>query len=106
MSKNNEYKRIVVKAGTSLLTKGSDRLNISVVSDLVSQISGLQAGGYQMVMVTSGAVAVGREVLAGIEKRGGIPERQVLAAVGQGRLMNIYDGEFSKKGTISAQALL
>ena len=106
MSKNKEYKRIVVKAGTSLLTKGSDRLNISVVSDIVSQISGLQAGGYQMVMVTSGAVAVGREVLAGIEKRGGIPERQVLAAVGQGRLMNIYDGEFSKKGTISAQALL
>ena len=59
-----------------------------------------------MDMVTSGAVAVGREVLAGIEKRGGVPERQVLAAVGQGRLMNIYDGEFSKKGTISAQALL
>ena len=62
MSKNKEYKRIVVKAGTSLLTNGSDRLNISVVSDIVSQIAGLQAGGYQMVMVTSGAVAVGREV--------------------------------------------
>lgn len=106
MSKSKEYRRIVVKAGTSLLTKGSGRLDVGVVSNIVSQISNLQSGGYQMVMVTSGAVAVGREVLAGIEKRGGVPERQVLAAVGQGRLMNIYDGEFSKKGTISAQALL
>ena len=106
MSKSKEYRRIVVKAGTSLLTKGSGRLDVGVVSNIVSQISNLQSGGYQMVMVTSGAVAVGQEVLAGIEKRGGVPERQVLAAVGQGRLMNIYDGEFSRNGTISAQALL
>ena len=106
MSKSKEYRRIVVKAGTSLLTKGSGRLDVGVVSNIVSQISNLQSDGYQMVMVTSGAVAMGREVLAGIEKRGGVPERQVLAAVGQGRLMNIYDDEFSKKGIISAQALL
>jgi len=106
MSKKKEYRRIVVKAGTSLLTKGSGRLDIDVVSNIVSQISSLQSDGYQMVMVTSGAVAVGQEVLAGTEKRGGVPERQVLAAVGQGRLMNIYDGEFSRNGTISAQALL
>ena len=106
MSKKKKYRRIVVKAGTSLLTKGSGKLDIDIMATIVSQISSLQSDGYQMVMVTSGAVAAGREVLKGIEKRGGVPERQVFAAVGQGRLMNIYDGQFSKNGTISAQALL
>ena len=106
MSKRRKYRRIVVKAGTSLLTKGSVKLDIEVIATIVSQISSLQSEGYQMVMVTSGAVAAGKEIMKGFEKKGGVPERQVLAAVGQGRLINIYDGEFSKNGTISAQALL
>ena len=100
------YKRLVVKAGTSVLTGGSDRLDLEVMSGLVGQIAGLHASGAEVLLVTSGAVAAGRHAIGGAPKRRDIPFRQVLAAVGQSHLMGVYEQLFATHNISVAQALL
>jgi len=99
------YRRIVVKFGTSLLTAGTSKLNHEKMADLVNQIACLHEKGVEVVLVTSGAIAAGREKL-GLTKIKGIPYKQVLASVGQGRLMNLYERLFDQHGITVAQALL
>ncbi|MBN1643564.1 MAG: glutamate 5-kinase [Dehalococcoidales bacterium] len=100
------YRRIVAKFGTSLLTSGSDCLNQKRMADLVAQLAQLHAKGVELVVVTSGAIAAGREKLGLGKKVKDIPYKQVLAAVGQGRLMNAYETLFEAHGITVAQALL
>ena len=100
------YKRIVAKFGTSLLTSGTDHLDLAVVSDLVRQVSELHRLGKEVVVVSSGAVTAGRQKLEGIEELKTTPFKQVLASVGQGHLMHIYEELFSQHNIIIAQALL
>ena len=98
------YRRIVVKAGTTLLTRGSDRLNRQVMATLVEQMAQLHLSGVEMILVSSGAVAAGRHVL-GVPREGrNVPFRQVLAAAGQGRLMHVYEQLFGKHDITVAQA--
>ena len=100
------YQRVVVKAGTSVLTGGSDRLDMDVMSDLAAQIAGIHSAGVAVLLVTSGAVAAGRHSLGFPRERRDIPFRQVLAAVGQGRLMHAYEQFFAEHGVKVAQAVL
>ena len=100
------YRRIVVKAGTSVLTAGSDRLDQASLGDLARQIGELRRWGADVVLVTSGAIAAGREALGSSVDDKDVPFRQVLAAVGQGRLMHTYDELFAAQGVQVAQALL
>jgi glutamate 5-kinase len=100
------YHRLVVKLGTSLLTGSSDRLNEDTVSGLVSQVAKLHGQGLELLIVSSGAIAAGRHKLGQVGERRGTPFKQVLASVGQGQLMNIYDRLFSRHDIIVAQALL
>jgi glutamate 5-kinase len=100
------YRRIVVKFGTSLLTAGTKSLNPERMASLVAQLSRLRQQGADVVVVSSGAIAAGREKLGLTKKDSGIPYKQVLASVGQGRLMNVYERLFDKQGIIVAQALL
>lgn len=100
------YHRIVVKLGTNLLTAGSDHLNLETMASLVGQIAGLHKEGLAVVVVTSGAIAVGRHRLRVAEERKEIISRQVLAAVGQSRLMDAYDQLFGWHEIIIAQTLL
>ena len=102
----SKYNRIIVKAGTSLLTSGSGQINLSVIENLVSQIAGLRQKGHQIALVSSGAVAVGRSAIDSLFENKGVLDRQVLAAIGQPRLMNIYEEYFSEQGIVCAQALL
>lgn len=99
------YHRIVVKLGTSLLTGGSDCLSDEMMTMLVTQLAELHRQGLEIIIVSSGAVAAGRYKL-GLGKRKDIPYKQVLASVGQGLLMNIYDQLFGKHNIIVSQALL
>src|SRR5512136_2621228 len=101
------YRRIVVKLGTRLLTGGSrQHLDMEVMSSIATQIAELHRLGAQVVIVSSGAVAAGRHKL-GIEGAvKGIPIKQVLASVGQGRLMNTYEKLFDEHKITVAQALL
>ncbi|MCS7206587.1 MAG: glutamate 5-kinase [Dehalococcoidia bacterium] len=101
------YRRIVAKAGTTLLTGGTERLNLGVMASLVSQIGRLHRRGAQVLLVSSGAVAAGRHALGITDaKRRDTPFRQVLAAVGQSKLMHAWEQLFAWEGITVAQALL
>lgn len=105
-SKALPYRRLVLKLGTSLLTGGSDHLDQKIISGLVNQAAKLHSQGLELLIVSSGAIAAGRYKLGLARERKGIPFKQVLASVGQGRLMNIYDQLFSQHNITVAQALL
>jgi glutamate 5-kinase len=100
------FRRIVVKFGTTLLTGGSSRLNEERMADLVRQVAVLHKQGIEVFMVSSGAVAAGREKLGTIKKVKGLPLRQVMASVGQSRLMGVYERLFEPYHVTLAQALL
>ena len=100
------YHRIVAKFGTSLLTGGSDHLNQDIMSNLVTQVAQLHKQGMELLIVSSGAIAAGRHKLGLTKKLRGIPFKQVLASVGQNRLMQAYEQLFSLHDIAVAQALL
>jgi glutamate 5-kinase len=98
--------RIVIKLGTSTLTDGSRRLSYPRMVDLVRQAAELHSQGGQVVIVTSGAVAAGREALGFPELPAFISAKQMLAAIGQPRLMGYYERYFGIYGKVVAQVLL
>ena len=104
--KDLAYQRIVVKFGTGLLTGATDCLNQELMSGLVTQVAELHKRGRELIVVSSGAITSGRYRLGLSKKIRGIPYRQVLAAVGQSRLMHVYDQLFSRYNITVAQALL
>jgi glutamate 5-kinase len=101
-----ELKRIVVKVGTSTLTYENGKLNLTRIEHLVRQIADLQNQGKQMLLVSSGAVGTGANRLGWTKKPETLPEKQALAAIGQGALMHIYEKLFSEYNQIVAQILL
>ena len=105
-NRSGSYRRVVVKAGSRLLTRDGGRLDVDRMEALVEQISRLHIEGLEIMLVTSGAVAAGRHVLDVSKGGRSLPERQVLAAVGQGRLMHMYEQLFGRHDIVVAQALL
>jgi len=99
-------RRIVVKIGTSTLTGGGSHLLLPQVVNLARQISELTANGEKVCVVSSGAIAIGREALGFPDLNKSIPIKQMLAAVGQPRLMNVYEQIFGIFGCKVAQMLL
>ncbi|WNZ44319.1 glutamate 5-kinase [Leptolyngbya boryana CZ1] len=98
---------IVVKIGTSsLTTPDSGMLALSTIASLVEVLSQLRAQGNQVVLVSSGAVGVGCARLGLIERPKSMAKKQAVAAVGQGRLMRIYDDFFTALQQPIAQVLL
>jgi len=100
------YHRIVAKFGTGLLTSGTDRLDLQVMSSLVEQIARLHGQGTEIVIISSGAIASGRQKLKEVAERKNTPFRQVLASVGQSHLMYTYEQLFDQYDITAAQALL
>lgn len=101
-----QYHRVVVKLGTSTLTAGTAYLSPPRILDLVRQMAELQTRGVEVILVTSGAIAAGREQLNFPQLSKDIPEKQMLAAVGQPRLMALYEQLFSLYSIIVSQVLL
>lgn len=106
--KGRKYQTIVVKLGTGLLTHGGAELNLDIIRSLVGQIALLHQEGVDIVLVTSGAVAAGRNHLGVSELSTNVIERQALAAVGQVQLMSCYAELFSRRERpiMVAQAML
>jgi glutamate 5-kinase len=100
------YKRIVAKFGTGLLTGGSGRLNERIMSGLAGQLAQLHTQGLELVIVSSGAIASGRQKLGLAEQIKDVPFKQVLASVGQHRLVSLYERLFNRYDIVVAQALL
>ncbi len=105
-AKLKEASRIVVKVGTSTLTYSSGRLNLKQMEKLVRQLADLYNAGKEVILVTSGAVGAGVGRLGLKARPRTIPERQAVAAVGQGLLMQVYTKLFSEYGINTAQILL
>jgi glutamate 5-kinase len=100
------YQRIVAKFGTNLLTGGTGHLNSNIMSSIVEQVAQLHQQRHEIIIVSSGAIAAGRQKLGITREQKDIPFKQVLASVGQSQLMNAYEQLFSKHKVIIAQALL
>lgn len=96
---------IVVKLGTSVLTGGTDKLDKAHMVELVRQCCELKKQGHQVVLVSSGAVAAGREQLLKPCGRTLI-DKQMLAAIGQGQLIHIWQSLFALYGVNVGQMLL
>ena len=101
-----EAKRIVVKVGTSTLAYGPGRMNLYNIEHLVRGLVDMANEGREMILVSSGEIAAGLGRLGMTEKPDSIPEKQAIAAVGQGMLMHIYEKFFAEYGKVAAQVLL
>ena len=95
-------KRIVVKVGTSTLTYATGHLNIRRVEKIVKTIADLQNAGNQMILVSSGSIALGMSKIGLRERPKDTPGKQACAAVGQCELMDMYDKQFSEYGVTAA----
>lgn len=106
MNVNGQYQRVVIKVGTSTLTDGGRTLCLARMVDLVRQITTIKSAGIQVVLVSSGGIAAGREMMAYPELPRFLPAKQMLAAVGQPRLMAVYTQLFTLYEQSIAQVLL
>jgi glutamate 5-kinase len=97
---------MVIKLGTSTLTGSTAHLSTPRLVDLARQMSQLSGEGCEVVLVSSGAIAAGRERLQYPQLPKEIPAKQMLAAVGQPRLMSLYEQLFGLYGQVVAQVLL
>ncbi len=101
----SKVRRIVVKVGTNLLSS-EEGIDAGRVSDICSQIAELRNLGYQVILVSSGAVGLGARELGHRNRVVYIPMRQACAAIGQPVLMSHYREAFREHGIIAAQVLL
>ena len=106
MRKISERKRVVVKVGTSTLTHRTGRLNIRRVENLVKTLADLQNAGHEIVLVSSGAIALGMGKLGMTKRPSDTPGKQACAAVGQCELMYMYDKFFAEYSIVVAQVPL
>jgi glutamate 5-kinase len=99
-------KRIVVKVGSSLVTNQGAGLDINALGNWARQIATLNAGGHEVVLVSSGAIAEGMQRLGWKKRPASIHDLQAAAAVGQMGLVQAYESCFRQHGLHAAQVLL
>ena len=101
-----DTKRLVIKVGTSTLTFENGLLNLSRIDKLVRELANLQNKGYEIVLVTSGALGAGMGSLGLKERPKTLPDKQAIASVGQVALIHLYQKLFSEYGKQIGQLLL
>ncbi|MFA6969772.1 MAG: glutamate 5-kinase [Gallionella sp.] len=99
-------RRIVVKVGSSLVTNQGAGLDLNALGNWARQIAALNGSGYEVVLVSSGAIAEGMQRLGWNARPSAIHELQAAAAVGQMGLVQAYESCFRKHGLHAAQVLL
>lgn len=103
--------RIVIKIGTSLITGSEGGVDRSMIEKLRNEILYLKQKDIQVILVSSGAVGMGRELLKRRESyeplvNPGLARRQALASIGQGQLISLYNEIFSESGLMASQILI
>ena len=101
-----DIQRIVIKVGTSTLTDENGQLNLQKMKKIVVEISNLQDKGFDVILVSSGAVGAGMGLLEIEERPKLLSEKQMLSAVGQVTLMQVYQTFFKKYDKLIGQLLL
>lgn len=102
----NDKRRVVVKVGTSTLTHESGSLNLRSFDRLARVLADLHGQGHEIILVSSGAISIGTAKLGLSERPSQLRMKQAAAAVGQCRMMHIYDKFFSEYNRSVAQILL
>jgi len=102
----NSYQRIIIKIGSNVLTQKDGLPNLSRIKHLVDQLAAIKAQGKELVVVSSGAVAAGRSLLQIDEKLEAVATRQLLASIGQVKLINIYAQLFQEYQLLCSQVLV
>ena len=105
-TKLRNARRITIKVGSSTLTYDSGKPNLDRIEHLVRELADLAHSGLEVILVSSGAIAVGRARLGIDHRPKTTPEKQALAAVGQGILMQTYEKFFAEYGLTVGQVLL
>lgn len=101
-----KVKRLVVKIGTSLLTRDGGHLDERRVARFVRELAALRNAGVEVLLVTSGAIAAGTGELGWAHRPHAMGQKQAAAAVGQIRLMERYRKYFARRGVSVGQVLL
>lgn len=101
-----ESRRIVVKIGSRVIVQSSGRPDARQIRILVSDLASARRAGYEVVVVSSGAIAAGMEALGLRERPTAVPDLQMCAAIGQGRLMARYAELFGREKLLVGQLLL
>ena len=102
-----DKKRIVVKIGSSsLMHSETGKLDLLKIERLVRALVDIKNSGKEVILVSSGAIAVGKTAIGLHERPDELPVKQACAAVGQAKLMMVYQKLFAEYGTIAAQVLL
>ncbi len=101
-----EIKRVIIKVGTSTLTYSTGKLNLRRIEQLVRCLADLKNRGYDVVLVSSGAMGVGVGKLSLMSRPETVRGKQAVAAIGQCELMSIYDRMFAEYCQTVAQILL
>lgn len=100
------YKKIVVKVGSNVIAGENGLPDVEVMDRLIGQIVQAKKGGIEVVLVSSGAVASGRSLMQVSQKADPIARRQLLASIGQIKLINIYNCLLEPYGLLCAQILV
>ena len=99
-------RRVVVKLGSSVVADGDGEVRLEVLARVCDALAALHAEGGEVIVVTSGAIARGMQVMGLPQRPSTIGELQAASAVGQGKLYRIYDELLRERGVTSAQVLL
>jgi glutamate 5-kinase len=100
------YRKVVVKVGSNVLTQPNGEIDKKIIAQLTEQLSNISNCGVEVILVSSGAVASGRSVTQLDGKLDAISARQVWAAIGQVKLLNIYSDNLKKRNINIAQVLV
>jgi glutamate 5-kinase len=106
MRSQKNYKRIVVKIGSSLFARDNRKLDTALVSNIAKQIADLIKQDKEVVVVSSGAIALGMSILKLPNRPKRLADLQAAAAIGQHELMYVYNRAFKAQGLNCAQLLL
>ncbi|MGN0318827.1 MAG: glutamate 5-kinase [Lachnospira sp.] len=102
-----DKKRIVIKIGSSsLMHEDTQKLNLLKIEKLIRILVDIKNSGKDVVLVSSGAIAVGRNSIGLSERPDNLPAKQACAAIGQAKLMMVYQKIFSEYNSIAAQVLM
>lgn len=101
-----DYKRIVIKIGSNVLTREDGLPDLERIAHLVTQIAEIKKQGKEVILVSSGAVASGKSVLSVSDKFDAVATRQLFASIGQVKLINTYSELFGTHDLVCAQVLV
>ncbi|MFA7658215.1 MAG: glutamate 5-kinase [Candidatus Gastranaerophilaceae bacterium] len=103
--KIKQANRIVIKFGTNILTNDEGEVSLPRIYSFIEDVSKLKKSGKEIILVTSGAVGLGKKKL-GFESTDAVAMKQACAAIGQSKLMSIYESAFDQYNLVVAQILL